>query len=256
MERIIALIHSGFKRAAERAVRLLYRLKPKSLLLNLPEGFTAYTREYMNGNLSLHELWKSYEYLTGFKRPYINALKYQMEPIVSALCSLKKSLSLEVHCYLDLQSIIEQNKLTEKLLLLEVAERVRSEIKVEEWRRLLFEEYNCSLKGWRLAMENLTEWLRLNEDNIILYNGFTKPLRTYMKKEGFELKPLYLQHYWRPPLEALRTLIWMKKTADIQDDVIVKGVENQLKYLDHILSSNTIDEAHKIWTREVYGPRL
>jgi len=253
MPRVYAFIHSGFKKAAEKAVEWLGRLRYESLFLELPEDFTPYVIGYMDERLSLDELWRSYEYLTGFKQPYVNALKYGIGSVLKALRELKlKTPEMEVYCYLDLKYHLDNNRLTEKTVLLEAVERVRNGVKVDEWRNLLTEEHENSMKGWKRVTETLSELLRLNEENIIFYSGFTRPLKEYLREEGFKFNPIYLQRYWKPPLEALKTLIWINGINNIPDDVIVSSIKNQLKYLDHVLSSENIDEAHEEWTRETH----
>ena len=246
MPRVYALIYSGFKKAAVRAVEWLDKLEYESILLDLPEDFTSDVKGYMDEELSLQELWRSYRYLTGFKQPYVNALKYHIGAVLKALRWLKVKIpDLEVYCYLDLKSHLEHNRLIENVILLETVERVHSRIKVDEWRTLLSEEYKCSVKAWIQAMENLDECLRIYEESVILYSGFVRSFMEYLRKECFKFKTIHLQHYWRPPLEALRMLMWMKGLDGVPDDVIISSVKNQLKYLDYVLSSDNIDEAHK-----------
>jgi len=75
MPRVYALIHSGFKKAAVRTVEWLDKLEYEPILLDPPEDFTSDVKGYMDEELSLQELWRSYRYLTGSKQPYVNALR-------------------------------------------------------------------------------------------------------------------------------------------------------------------------------------
>ena len=135
--------------------------------------------------------------------------------------------------------------------MLETKSRVSSRIAVEEWRTLLRDELECADVGLRKAVENIAEGAMAHARNVVLYRGMVKPFKECMEAEGFSVEAVYFQHYWRSPLEVLRVIAWAQGVENISDDVIARGVQYHLRYLDHVLSSNDVDAAHEKWTLEI-----
>jgi hypothetical protein len=248
---VSALILTQFRKTAERIARWLSKKRYQALFFDLPEDLTPFIRRYVNEEIPLEELWRSYSYLTGLQEPFINALRYTLNPIINVLIQLKHRIPrLEVYCYADLESHLEASRFSERLLLLETGERVRRRIKLNAWRELLRDELELSTMELRWMVQNITEEAEKHSRNAVLYGGMVKPFKVNMEDKGFKVEPIYLQRYWRSPLEVLRTILWVQGIDDVPDEVIVNCVKCHLKYLDYVLSSEYIDTAHGNWTVE------
>jgi len=248
---VLSLIITRFSKASSMAAAWLSRKRYQALFLDLPEDLTSFVRKYMGEEISEVELWRSYGYLTGLQEPFINVMRYRMNHIIDVLPRLKyKMPELEVYCYLDLKCHIEASRLSEKLLLLETRERVRKGIKISEWRELMHDEKELARVGLRRTIENISEVVKKYSKSTVLYGSFIKPFKDCMKSKGFIVEPIYLQHYWRSPLDILRIMIWIRGVEYIQDEMFTRCVKGYLKYLDYVISSDDIDVAHDKWVSE------
>ena len=199
----------------------------------------------------MEELWKEYRLLTGLEEPYVNALRLSKDIVLDHLLHLKeRTRPPKISCYLDLQDHLRAAEVSEKLLLLEAAERVRSRIRGEEWRRLLAEELECSRAGWEKALENLSEALRRSEKNAILYGGVVRPLREHLERDGYRVSLIYLQPYWRSPLDVLRMMVLEHGMDGVSDEIFEECIRKHLRYLDYVVYSEDLDSAHNRWARE------
>ena len=251
MPTIIALILAKFRKGSERVASWLAREGYDSLFLDLPRDMENFLKTHMDGELSFEGLWRSYGHLTGFQKPFINALRYTIDPIVNALTRLRHRMpDLWIYCYQDLEHHMEAARLSERLLLLETKGRVSGRISVEEWRKLLRDEVECETSGFVKSVENIAEEAIDHSRNVVLYRGMVKPLKSYMEAKEFKVEALYLQHYWRSPLEVLRTIAWTQGVDNVSDDEIRRCVRYHLRYLDYVLSSEDIDGAHEKWILE------
>lgn len=251
MPKITALILTRFRGGAEKVGSWLTRESYEALFLDLPRDLEQFMKAHIDGEASIEDLWRSYGYLTGFQNPFINALKYTVDPILDALVQLQRIPKHEIYCYQDLEHHIEAKKLSERLLMLETTSKVSSRIAVEDWRTLLRDELECTDAGLRKTIEIIAEGAMSHTRNVILYRGMIKPFKDCMEAEGFTVETVYLQHYWRSPLDVLRVIAWAQGVESISDDVITRCVQHHLSYLDLILSSKNIDTAHEQWTLEI-----
>jgi len=196
MPKIIALILTRFRKGAERAASWLVKESYEVLFLDLPKDLESSLRSHIDGEASIEDFWGSYGYLTGFQKPFINALRYTVDPVFYALSQLHLRMpEIEIHCYQDLENYIEVTRLSERLLLMETRGRVGGRIGIEEWRMLLRDELECADVGFRKAIENIAEEAVAHSKSVVLYRGMIKPFKDYMEAEGFTVEPVYLQHY-------------------------------------------------------------
>jgi hypothetical protein len=248
---VTALILTRFREAAEKAAAWLTKEQYHALFLNLPEDLTPFVREYMEQELPPERLWRSYGYLTGLQEPFLNALRYQLASILNVLPELRRLMpQLKVYCSQDLACQIEVNRLSERLLLLATSERVRKKIRLAEWRRLLADELELAALGLERLVENVVEDASMHRRSVILYGGLVKPLKDCMEVKGLTVKPIYLQRYWRNPLDVLRILSWSQGVNRVPDEVMRRCVRTYLSYLDYVLASEDVDTAHAKWTVE------
>jgi len=251
MPTIIALIHTRFRKGAESAAAWLAGNSYESLFLALPTDLEKFLKTYMDGELSDEDLWRSYSYLTGVQLPFINALRYTLDPIITVLPKLRhKTPEPEIYCYQDTESCIEATKLTERVVLLESKGRMGGRIDVGAWRALLRDELDFEVFESRRSLENIAENAVSHSRNVVLSQGMGKSFRSYMEARGFDVEAIYLKHYWRSPLEALRVMARIQGVDNVSDDVIVRYIQGQLKYLEYILYSKDLDAAHEKWTME------
>lgn len=251
MSTVSTLIVTRFRKTAERVAAWLTKERYQALFLDLPEDLETFVSRHVYEEISLEEFWRSYGYLTGLQEPFINVLRYTLNPILNVLTQLRNRMpELIVYCYEDVRYHLKVCRLSERLLLLEAGERVRRRIKLREWRELLRDELELATVGLRGMVENIVEEAEKHSRNVILYGGLVKPFKSSMEARGFKVEPIYLQHYWRSPLEVLRTILWFQGVDDVPDEVIVRCVKCHLNYLDFVLSSKDIDVAHNKWTSE------
>ncbi len=252
MPKITVLMLTRFREGAEKAASWLARENYESLFLELPIDLEKFLMDCIDGEASIEELWRSYGYLTGIQKPFINALRYTVDPIIGALTQPHHRMpNLKILCYQDLENHIEATKLSERLLLMEMRGRTRGRIEVEEWRTLLRDELKCAEVGLRKSIENIVEEATAYSRSVVLHRGMVKPFKNYLEAEGFTVEAIYLQHYWRSPLEALRVIAWTEGVDNISDDLITRCVQCHLKYLNYVLLSVDIDAAHEKWTLEM-----
>jgi hypothetical protein len=100
------------------------------------------------------------------------------------------------------------------------------------------------------AVVNIAEEALAHSKSIVVYRGMINPFKNYMEAEGFTVEAVYLQHYWRSPLEVL-AITWAKGVDNISDDVMAVCVQYHLRYFDHVISSEEKDAAHEKWTPEM-----
>jgi hypothetical protein len=136
----------------------------------------------------------------------------------------------------------------EKLLLLQIRERLRRQIRVEEWRKLLLEELESSKTSWKSSIENLVEKANGQDRDVVMYVGLFGPLRDHLVDHGFSVSLVKSEEYWRSPIEVLRTLMWLKGPDHVSDEEIERCVREQMRYLDLVLSCESLDIAHEKWS--------
>ena len=257
MPTITALILTRFREGAKKVASWLTKKSYESLFLDLPKELEKFLSVHIEGEAFVEDLWRSYSYLTGFQEPFINAMRYTVDPILDALAQFRSRLhELKVYCYQDLEYYMEARKLSERLLILETKSKMSSRIGVEEWRRLLRDEVEGETSGFVKSVENIAEEAIAHPKSVVLYQGTVKPFKNYMESEGFTVETIYLQHYWRSPLEALRVIARTQGVDHIPDDVIARCVQHHLRYIDYVLSSEDIDAAHEKWTLETHSTFL
>nr|KXH71263.1 MAG: hypothetical protein AM324_00890 [Candidatus Thorarchaeota archaeon SMTZ1-83] len=251
LSKLLTLVGTKLRKTTERAVEWLTKGRYQTLFLDLPEDLTSFVNEYSERRISKEEFWQSYGYLTGIQEPYINALRYRMDSLLEALPDLKNDVpGLEVYCYQDLQCHIDACNLSEKSLLLETCERVRSKVKTDAWRQLLEEQLELSAKRLARIMENISIRIGAHPWNAILYGGEIKSFKQSIEKIGHKVKVIHLHDYWRSPLEVLGNMARSWGIHNLSDDLISGCVESQLRYLDYVLSSRDVDSAHEKWVSD------
>lgn len=249
MSTIMALLTLGFKRLYERAAEWLKSGRWDSLHLDMPEDFEPFLKSYLEGDVEEETLWSDYAILTGLSPPFIEIYRRRMTPIFRRL--KRRGKMSGVYCYQDLSFHIKVAKITEKTVLLEYRHRVTGEVDVEAWRRLLNEELEASMRGWDGSMRKIDEDARNHRINVLIYNGYVKPLKEKLKKMGHNVEVIILKKYYiRPPLEILKALAWRKGVENLTNEEIRHYIEEHRKYLDIVISSRDVDQAHEDWTRQ------
>lgn len=250
------LVTSGFRRASLKAADWLVRSTFDSLFLNLPEDFESFIRAYARKSIGRRTLWKAYGYMTGTQEPYVKALADRFEPILELLPDLvDRYPSLELYCYHDLAYHVRLDKIAEKFLMLEYRERVGKHIKIDEWRKLLAEDLECSSQLARNSVEYISERLSSSKEAAILCGGLTRYLRRFLELR-LTSRSVYLDTYWRPPLQVLQTLASVHGLPSISDESLESFVKDHFTYLDYVITSKDVDEAHSAWSRDSKPFRL
>ncbi|MFX0135052.1 MAG: hypothetical protein ACFFDN_15530 [Candidatus Hodarchaeota archaeon] len=224
----------------------------KALFLDFPTDLEGSIEKYFYREISVKKLWNYFQELTDLKEPYINALKYAMNPILEYLPDfLDKVSNLKLYCYQDLYFFKNNMDLNEKYLLLTYRVKATNKIEIPEWRNLLYDEVET---GKAYYLKNLSYILRnLNENggNIIIFRNFIKKLRDELLRiKKSKLKTIYLMNYWRSPLEYLLFQVFLKNK--VSDNLIKICVKEHVRYIDFILTSNSLDDAHLKWSKSKF----
>jgi len=161
MPTITALILTRFREGAKKVASWLTKKSYESLFLDLPKELEKFLSVHIEGEAFVEDLWRSYSYLTGFQEPFINAMRYTVDPILDALAQFRSRLhELKVYCYQDLEYYMEARKLSERLLILENAYTVKPKVflgrkifrAISDVVRLAGGHYFCAGKAGRFII--------------------------------------------------------------------------------------------------------
>jgi len=247
MSNVTVLSVPGHRRSVENATRWVEQSEHEALLLSLPQDLEYFVQEYARGEASEDELWNSYQLMTGMSRPLVNSLRSKLKPLLRYLSNVARKCKIGIYCYDDLATHVQSGKFAEKSLLLSYRGRVCRELDLGEWRRVLLEEFRVAQSTWKNSIENLVEKAMRNAENAVLYEGLIGPLVKRLRECGMSVRVAPMQTYWRPPLDALRTAMWLKGESYLTDDNIKKAVKFHMKYLDTVILSDDLDESERKW---------
>lgn len=251
MSTVTVLSVPGHRRSVENATRWLEQTRHDALLLGLPQDLERFVQAYAQREVSENELWNSYCLMTGMSRPLVNSLRAKLKPVLRYLSSVALKRRVKVYCYDELATHVESGKFAEESLLLSYRERVCHELSLEKWRRTLLEELHMARSTWKRSIENLVEKATQNVENAVFYEGLVGPLVKYLRECGVSVRVAPMPPFWRPPLEALRTAMRLEGESCLSDDSIRKAVELHMKYLDIVLTSESLDESERRWAEVV-----
>jgi hypothetical protein len=243
------LLTLGFKKVYEKASNWLRDIQWSSLFLDLPNELDPFIKSYFKGKINEEKLWENCATLTGLEEPFIKSLKLRYQSVLNSIKEIRTN-DRRINCYRDLESYIKQSKIIEKILLLELRHRIGRKLEITEWTNVLFEEKKISEKSWYQATENIIEEADENTRNIILYEGSLESVK-HLKKGSNKVKIILLENYWKSPLDMLRTILWKYGFDHISDEKIIHYLNLQQKYLELIIYSKDVDEAHQIWTDKI-----
>jgi hypothetical protein len=244
------IVASRFRSSSERASLLLENLDFDAIFLSFPEELGESLNLYSAGDISEEEFWNDYITLTGLSTPFANSLKYKLGPLINKLSLIKLDHEFTIYCLEDLQHHIQLRGLSERQLLLEFKSRATGKLDADEWRIILSEELETGKLLEEKIVENILEKGINHKNSVIIYSGFVKNLKRELRS-NYEVKVICLEHYWKSPLEVLKTLFASKGVDKIPDNTVKLCVKQHLKYLDYILLYDDVDTAHTIWSKEV-----
>ncbi|WXG40605.1 MAG: hypothetical protein WED07_07390 [Candidatus Freyarchaeum deiterrae] len=252
MLRIILIVASRFRSSSEHASLLLENLGFDSIFFSLPEELGESLNLYSVGDISEDEFWNDYTTLTGLSTPFANALRYKLGPLINKLPSIKLEHDFEIYCFENLQQHIRLKGLTERQLLLEFKSRATGKLDADEWRIILREELETGKKLEEKIAENILEKAMNHKNPVVICAGFAfvKNLKS-MLLPNYEVRVICLEHYWKPPLDVLKTLFASKGIDKIPYNIVMLCIKNHLKYLNYILHYDNVDTAHTIWSEEL-----
>jgi len=248
MSNVTILPVLGNRRSVESATRWLGQSEYDALLLGMPEDFENFVQSYAQGQVSEDELWNSYRLMTGTSRPLVNSLRSKLKPLLKYLSNETCGHKIDIYCYDDLETHIQSGNLAEKILILSYRRRVCRYLDLEEWRRILLEEFHVMQSTWKRSVENLVEKAKENVENVVLYEGLIGPLVKQLQKWGLSVKVARILTHWRSPLDALRTAMWLRGESYLTNENIKAAVELHMKYLETVISSEDLDESERKWS--------
>ena len=201
------------------------------------------------GILNEEEFWNDYLALTGLSAPFANSLRYKLGPIIEKLPVIRSKRSFDVHCFETLQHRTLLSGFTERLLLLEFKSRATGKIDVNEWRAVLCEELEIEKLFEERIVENIRERGMNYQKSVAIHAGSAKNLKRKLAS-NYEVKTVCLEHYWKSPLEVLKTLFALKGVDNVPDNTIRLCVRQHLGYLNYILLHDNVDSSHNVWVKE------
>jgi hypothetical protein len=248
MTNVTILYVPGHERITEKAIEKIEDSSFDAVFVGLPEDLETTVEDYIDGGIPEETVWKEYEIVTGLHKRFAEPVRCRIQPLLRHLTRRKLvEPETRVFCYQDLSSHVETGRAAERVLLLLVAERVRRQVQVEEWRNALLEELESTKTSWERSLENLVEKAVRQDRNIVMHTGLISPLRDRLVDQDLSVTLLSCGEYWRSPIEVLRILLWLKGSDGVSDEEIQHCVQEQMRYLDFVLSSESLDIAHERW---------
>ena len=104
--------------------------------------------------------------------------------------------------------------------------------------------------SWRRASDRIIEEAEETAGNIILYGGYLESIEQ-LKRPNNEVEIMLLEEYWKSPLDILRTILSKHGFDNVPDREIERYLELHKRYLDLVIKSKNVDEAHEEWTQTV-----
>ncbi len=243
------VLASRFRSSSERAGLLLENLDFDAIFLGFPEELGESLNLYSTEDLGKEDFWNDYLTLTELSTPFANALRYKIEPIIHKLPIIKLNHDFEIHCFEDLQYHTQLRCFTEMLLLQEFKSRATGKIDTNDWRIIFREELDTIKLLEEKIIENILEKGTNYKNSLIIFAGFAKNLKRRLSS-NYNVKVICLEHYWKSPLEVLKTLFVLRGIDNISDKIVKLCVKQHLKYLDYILLYEDVDTSHTIWVKE------
>jgi hypothetical protein len=244
------LLALGFRNAYSRVTQWLKSNQWSSLFLPLPEDFEPFLSAFSREEITEGQLWQAYAILTGLPEPFINALRYRIDPLIqylSEICGPRSG--RDVFCYHDLRSHVESSKIAEKILLMEFRARAKRRIDPNEWRRILMEELNLARDNWKMLFESIADRAINRSPAVLCYDGSLRRLKSSLLKMGFKAEIINLGTCWRSPLDVLRVMLSNRGPDGVNNAEIEQCVREQISYLNLVMRSRNIDEDHETWTQ-------
>jgi len=217
----------------------------------LPIESEPFVHDYAKGRVEEKEFWRSIALLTGLTDPFINSLKLRFQSVLDCTRDVYAG-DRRIHCYQDMKSYVEEKRIQEKILLLEFRYRATGKLRLREWKETLLEEMKTLRDSWRRAADRILEGAGESPENVILYGGYLEPIKHLIGPEN-RVEIVLLEEHWKSPLDTLRTILW-RHGFDISDKTIEQYLRLQRTYLDLVINSRDIDEAHEAWTQMARRP--
>jgi len=247
--KLTILLTLGYRRAYERAASWLRKTHWGSLFLGLPVESEPFVESYAEEKVDEKEFWSTITLLTGFAEPFINSLRLRFQPILDCIRDMYAG-GRAIHCFQDLMSYVEERKISEKIFLLEFRHRATERLDLKAWKDTLLEEMATSGDSWRRASDRIIEEAEETAGNIILYGGYLESIEQ-LKRPNNEVEIMLLEEYWKSPLDILRTILSKHGFDNVPDREIERYLELHKRYLDLVIKSKNVDEAHEEWTQTV-----
>jgi hypothetical protein len=169
--RVVIVVTLGFRRAYQKAANWLRKAPWSSLFLGLPVESEPFVKAYAEQKVDEKEFWSSMALLTGHGKPFINSLTLRFQPILDCIRDMYAG-NREIHCFQDLKSYVEENKIQERMLLLQFRHRATGKLDLSAWKNALLEEMKASKESWRRATDRILEEAKESGANAILHGGY------------------------------------------------------------------------------------
>lgn len=247
--KVTALLTPSFHDTTRRVADWLSHNRMEALFLSLPEEMSKFLEPLAKNETTRGEFWQSYRFLTGLQEPFVRAAIRRLDSVLDILPEkLEENPDLHLHCYVDLKTEIRETKISEELILHEFRGRATGRVQVSRWRELFSRELEVTKESTEGSLDRIAADASEHKQSTVVYGGAGGELKKNLEKQGFKVELVYLKKYWRPPLDVLRHLIWLKGLEKVTDDEIREWVEKHLDYLDIILRSASAEEAYARWS--------
>lgn len=251
MNGAILILAPKLREAMRKAGELVSFELPDQALVEIPIEIQAIVGRFLDFDRSLDQFWSDYARVTGLAEPFVRAARYSWDDFLLELRKAKLvKPELQVACYGSLQDEKDRSRLSEKLLALELRSKI-SRIDVKEWRGYLAEELLSSESSFENAHDHFVGLLRGGLKTAILWCASASPIVNFLRQSSCPFRVHYVMTYLKPPLTVLLNVARVRGLNNITDREIETGVKMHLQYLDHVISSQNLDAAHKRWQETV-----
>lgn len=181
-------------------------------------------------------------------------IKYNV-PILEGLSELgMRDERPRIHCITEKHDYDRSVELTDEFLGLYLQARVTDEIDLEAWKRLLREDARHRIKTIAKAGRRIAVGASRYTLSLAVFGYLVRFIKTYLENEGYRVELVYLDPlpFALSPLRRLREKMveqFLGKRR-VLDDELSSDISSHLAYLDCVLRSRSLDEAHRRWFLE------
>ncbi|MFB0568049.1 MAG: hypothetical protein ACETV0_00280 [Nitrososphaeria archaeon] len=251
---ISVFVLPDLRRTAEKAARIVARLRPDLVLLNLPRNMNDLIAR-LAGTESLDDFKEDIRRYRLMPEP-LDAWMYSFEPLLRMIGEAGEM--LRVSCYCDSDFYLSDQALAVTLAQQTLRDSVRGRVEVQRWRDLIEEGLRLWSKAIGLDASFILHEAR-NCPEAICISSLEGPRIEELLSQECETTLEYLESpYFFTPLQQVEIEM---AAGDVEDERIERLIRCHIQYVhEFVLRSESRDEAYSAWSRAVIerfiGPKL